>query len=342
MNSKIKRVFYIGILTVVIGLTGCSTGDSSAPKKEQTAADQNQAMADQNANQKQGEFIDQQKYPAEIKRNGNVVDVTFYTTQNKIEIAKDKYYQGWTFDGTIPGPVLRVKQGDKVRFTLVNKDPNMPHSIDFHAAETAPDKNYKDINPGESYTFEWDANVPGAFMYHCGTPPVLSHIANGMYGSIIVDPVASKDQPAFDKAREFVLVQSEFYKDANDINDMMNGQPQVVVFNGKANKYKDKPLEAKPGELIRIYVVNAGPNNFSAFHIVGAIFDKAYPNGNPKNVQYGMQTVTVSPGGSYAVELRVPNEGLYPMVTHSFKDATKGAMGYLKITKDAKDQPLAP
>jgi len=342
MNPKIKKVLYIGLVAVVVGLAGCSTGGTSTPKTEQPKTNQNQTIADHNMNQKQGEFIDQQKFPAEIKRNGKVVDVTFYTTENKIEIAKDKYYQGWTFDGTVPGPFLRVKQGDKVRFTLVNKDPNMAHSIDFHAAVTSPSENYKDIKPGESYTFEWNANVPGAFMYHCGTPPVLAHIANGMYGSIIVDPVASKNQPTFEKAREFALVQSEFYKDANDINDMMNGEPQVVVFNGEANKYKDKPLEAKPGELIRFYVVNAGPNHFSAFHVVGAIFEKAYANGNPKNVEYGMQTVTIPPGGSYVVELRVPNEGLYPIVTHSFKDATKGAMGYLKITKDAKDQPFAP
>ncbi|MFT9486740.1 MAG: multicopper oxidase domain-containing protein [Tepidibacillus sp.] len=325
--------FFIGAIAVVIGLAGCSTGQLSINHA------QNQSQG-QNQDQKSEQFIDQPKYPAEIKRNGNAVDITFYITQNKIEIAKDKYYQGWTFDGTVPGPVLRVKQGDKVRFTLVNKDPNMPHSMDFHASEIAPDKNYVDVAPDESFTYEWEAKVPGAFMYHCGTPPVLAHIANGMYGAIIVDPADSEQ--TFEKAREFVLVQSEFYKDANDLEDMMNGEPQVVAFNGKAFKYKDQPLEAKPGELIRFYVVNAGPNNFSAFHIVGTIFEKVYLNGYPENVDKGVQTVTIPPGGSYVVELRVPEEGAYPIVTHSFKDATKGATGILKITKDAKDQPLAP
>ncbi|TCS79902.1 multicopper oxidase domain-containing protein [Tepidibacillus fermentans] len=284
------------------------------------------------------EITDQGKFPAEIKRNGNTVEITMYTTQNKIEIAKDTFYQGWTFDGTVPGPVLRLKQGDKVKYTLINKDQNMAHSIDFHAAQTPWNKNYIDIAPGKSYTFEWEAKVPGAFLYHCGTAPVLQHIANGMYGAILVDPI----KPTFEKAREFVLVQSEFYKDAFDIEGMMNGEPKVVAFNGKAHKYQDSPLEAKPGELIRFYVINAGPNNFSAFHIVGTIFNKTYPNGNPKNVEHEMQTVTIPPGGSYAVELIVPDEGLYPIVSHSFKDSTKGATGLLKITKNAKDQPLAP
>jgi len=285
-------------------------------------------------------FIDQEKIPAKIKRNGNKLNITMYTTQNKIEIAKDKFYQGWTFDGEVPGPVLRVKEGDEIEFTLVNKDTNMAHSIDFHAAQTPWDKNYIDINPGGSYTFTWKANIPGTFMYHCGTAPVLAHIANGMYGAIIVDP---KDgAPAFEQAREFVLVQGEFYRDHMDIEDMLNGQPQVVAFNGKAHKYRDKPLEAKPNELIRFHVVNAGPNNFSAFHIVGTIFEKVYLNGHPENIAKGVQTVTVPPGGSYSVELRVPDEGMYPIVTHSFRDAEKGAVGFLKITKDAKDQPLAP
>lgn len=333
MKKSIKSTLLFTSVLLVFALVGCSGTDNS-PNNTVVNGDDN------NQNNEQ-EFIDQEKYPAEISRDGNVVNITMYTTQNKIEIAKDTYYQGWTFDGTVPGPVLRVKQGDKVHFTLVNKDPNMAHSIDFHAAQTAWNKNYIDIPPGESYTFDWEAKVPGIFMYHCGTAPVLAHIANGMYGAILVDP--SDEETQFEKAREYVLVQSEFYKDANDIDDMMNGQPRVVAFNGKAFKYsKENPLEAKPGELIRIYVVNAGPNNFSAFHIVGTIFDKVYFNGNPKNVNYGVQTVTIPPGGGYAVELRVPEEGLYPIVSHSFKDATKGATGFLKVSEDAKDLPLAP
>lgn len=330
-----KKLLLLALATIFIfGLVACNTGNENLTSNPST--DNKQHLNDVPI---EPEFVEQGKYPAEITREGNVVNITMYTTQNKIEIDKDVYYQGWTFDGTVPGPVLRVKQGDIVNFTLVNKDSTMAHSMDFHAAQTPWDKNYIDVEPGESFTFKWEAKIPGAFMYHCGTPPVLAHIANGMYGAIIVD---STEGPQFSIAREYVLVQSEFYNDANDIDDMMNGEAKVVAFNGKAFKYKENPLEAKPGELIRIFVVNAGPNNFSAFHIVGTIFEKAYLNGNPKNVEYGVQTVTVPPGGSYAVELKVPDEGLYPIVTHSFKDATKGAMGFLKITEAAKDMPLAP
>ena len=319
---------YLISALLLIGLAGCTANLEDSNKNADTDKEN------------EVQFIDQESFPPEIKREGNTVYITMYTTQNKIEIAEGKYYQGWTFDGTVPGPVLRIKEGDTVRFTLINKDPLMPHSMDFHAAKTPWDKNYIDIEPGESFTYDWKAEIPGAYMYHCGTAPVLAHIANGMYGAIIVDP--ANDQQ-FEEAREFVLVQSEFYRDANDIDDMMNGEPQVVAFNGKAFKYdKDNPLEAEPGELIRFYVVNAGPNNFSAFHIVGTIFDKVYFNANPKNIQYGAQTVTIPPGGSYAVELRVEEEGFYPIVSHSFKDAMKGANGFLKITQDAKDQPLAP
>ena len=339
-KNRSKLYVFIVMIFLVLGLTACNQ-DIDNQATDNTENNHQNGNQD-NDNQTEEEFIDQEIYPAEITRNGDQVNITMYTTQNKIEIAEGNFYQGWTFDGTVPGPVLRVNQGDKVTFTLVNKDPNMAHSMDFHAAQTPWDKNYIDLAPGESYTYDWEPNIPGTFMYHCGTPPVIAHIANGMYGTIIVDPIKSETQQVFEPAREFVLVQSEFYAGAHDVEDMINGEPQVVAFNGRANKYQDNPLEAKPGELIRIHVVNAGPNNFSAFHIVGAIFEKVYLNGNPNNVNEGVQTVTIPPGGSYVVELRVPEEGLYPMVSHSFKDAEKGAMGLLKITEDAKDQPLAP
>lgn len=337
MKRGYKALFLALSLILLIGLAGCNQEND----KEITEPNQNNQDMDDHGKAEPGEFIDQGSYPAEITRDGDTVHITMYSTQNKIEIADGNYYQGWTFDGTVPGPVLRVKVGDTVKFTLVNKDTMMPHSMDFHSAITPWDKNYIDVMPGESYSFEFKAEYAGVFMYHCGTAPTIAHIANGMYGAIIVDPVAEDEK--FAEAREFVLVQSEFYKDAHDIDDMVNGEPQVVAFNGKAFKYdKENPLEAKPGELIRIHVVNAGPNNFSAFHIVGTIFDKVYINGNPKNVQYGVQTVTIPPGGSATVELTVPEEGYYPIVSHSFKDATKGATGFLRITEDAKDQPLAP
>jgi nitrite reductase (NO-forming) len=260
--------------------------------------------------------------------------ITLTAREGVQEIAPGMKYSVMTFDGTAPGPIIHVKQGDTVEFTLKNEG-TMQHSIDFHAAETPWNLNYRSINPGESLSFSFKADHPGAFMYHCGTAPALMHIADGMYGAIIVDPPAP-----LAVAKDYVLVQSEFYaakpgKDGvaqGDYPKMQNGAPDYVVFNGLANQYTgDNALTAQPGQRIRLWVVNAGPNDFSAFHVVGAILDKVYPDGNPANVLSGMQTYTVPPGGGAMVELSIPNEGWYPVVSHSFADASKGAMAMIKV-----------
>src|SRR5579875_1925318 len=264
---------------------------------------------------------------------GNVVNITLTVKEVLLSIAPGVAYHAWTFNGTVPGPVLRVRQGQTVHFTLVN-DGTMPHSIDFHAAQTPWSVNYQDVAPGKSFSFDWKANYPGVFMYHCGAPTVIYHMANGMYGAIIVDPAQG-----WTPAREFVLVQSEFYTTrlpdgsyAVDPNKLNAGDPDYVVFNGYANQYKTSPLVAKAGQRIRIFVVNAGPTLFSAFHVIGAIFSDTYIDGNPANHMVGDQTVTVPPGGGVVVELTIPQAGLYPFVTHSFADVGKGALGMLKVT----------
>ncbi len=261
-----------------------------------------------------------------------VKEITLTVEDKTLEVAPGVPYETWTFNGTVPGPTLRVRQGDQVKFTLVNNG-KMQHSIDFHAAQTPWNINYKSINPGDRLSFDWTANYPGVFMYHCGTPPVIAHLANGMYGAIIVEPAEG-----LPPAKEYALVQSEFYtQPGNDGMFHYDGgkansiQPDYVVFNGYANQYQEKPLTANPGERVRFWVLNAGPSVFSAFHIVGTVFDKAYADGNPKNVQSGMQTVTIPPGGGYMVELTVPDAGLYPMVTHAFAHPGKGALGLLQV-----------
>ncbi|HKV56683.1 MAG TPA: multicopper oxidase domain-containing protein, partial [Ktedonobacteraceae bacterium] len=172
------------------------------------------------------------------------------------------------------------------------------------------------------------------FMYHCGAPVVIYHIANGMYGAIIVDPAQGWATPA----QEYVLVQSELYTSQQpdgtysvDSAKLTAANPDYVVFNGYANQYKTTPIVAKAGERIRIFIVNAGPNEFSAFHVIGAIFSDTYADGNPANHMVGNQTVTVPPGGGMMVELTIPQPGLYPFMTHSFSDVGKGAMGVLKV-----------
>ena len=255
------------------------------------------------------------------------------TAHKQHEVAAGVVMNAWTFDNALPGNVVHVRQGDSVNFTLKNAA-NMGHSIDFHAAQTPWNVNYKMVLPGNDVNFTWKANYPGAFMYHCGTQPVLQHLANGMYGAIVVDP----SQP-FEAAREYVLVQSEFYlmqaADGTtwdtDLNRAKNVQPDFVCFNGAANQYQQTPLKASPNELIRLYVVNAGPTLFSAFHVIGAIFDKVYPDGNPQNVLHGVQTWTIPPGGGATFELRIPDAGQYPFVTHSFAYTGLGAVGLIEV-----------
>lgn len=254
-------------------------------------------------------------------------------THTTLSIAPGVNYAAWTFDGRVPGPALRVRQGDTVAFTLINRA-DIPHSMDFHAAEIAPSKYYVNVMPNDSIQYKFVAREPGAFMYHCGTAPVAMHIANGMYGALVVDP--AKPRPP---AKEFVFVQSEFYLSSNpgpdsarmlDWNKLLGQSPDHVVFNGRANQYSLHPLEVDPGELLRLYVVNAGPNRSSAFHVVGGIFERVFEGGSQANPLVGVQTAEVPVGGGAIVELRLREPGDYPFVTHAFADATKGGVGVFR------------
>ena len=262
-----------------------------------------------------------------------------------IEISKGVTYQGWTFGGTVPGPVLRVRQGDSVRVTVVNESP-MPHSIDFHAARIPANVAYRMILPHDSVSFEFLARDAGAFMVHCGTPPVMLHLMQGMYLPIIVDP---KNGWGTRADKEFVLVQSEFYAKAGDTTKAgaavipmqadwaaaTSRNPSHVVFNGRSFQYKDTPLKVDVGDRVRFFVVNAGPTLNSDFHVVGAIFDRVYPDANPDHALTGVQTYTVPAGGGVVFETvfdkNASGEGLYPFVTHSFADAEKGAVGIIQV-----------
>ncbi|GHO91947.1 hypothetical protein KSF_019950 [Reticulibacter mediterranei] len=266
--------------------------------------------------------------------SGNEVNIKLTMKDDLITIAPGIVYHAWTFNGTVPGPVLRVRQGQMVHTTIVNEG-TMAHSIDFHAAQTPWNVNYQSIGVGKSFTFTWKANYPGVFMYHCGTPTVIYHMANGMYGTIIVDPANG-----WTPAQEYSLTQSEFYTTKGqdgtysvDPTKMMNGIPDYVVFNGYAEQYHDAPLKAKVGQRIRLFLMNAGPTQFSAFHVIGAIFSDVYVDGNPANHMVGNQTVTVPPGGGAVVELTIPEVGSYPFVTHSFANASKGAVGVIKVER---------
>ncbi|HEV8612529.1 MAG TPA: multicopper oxidase domain-containing protein [Gemmatimonadales bacterium] len=262
-------------------------------------------------------------------------------THDTIEIAAGVKYVGWTFGGTVPGPVIRVRQGDLVRITVVNEAKDMPHSIDFHASRIPMDHAMKPIAPGDSLSFEFTPTTPGVFMVHCGTAPVLLHIAQGMYLPIIVDPEAGWPGKV---DKEFVVVQSEFYPRASakdpsvkepDWDAMLKNDASYVVFNGKAGQYQAAPLQVEEGDRVRFFVVNAGPNRNSDFHIVGAIFDKVYPDGDPAHVLHGIQTQMVPAGGGMVFETSfakgLSGTGHYAFVTHAFADASRGAVGVIQV-----------
>jgi nitrite reductase (NO-forming) len=266
-------------------------------------------------------------------------------THDTVEISGGVKYVGWTFGGTVPGPVIRVRQGDLVRINLVNEARDMPHSIDFHASKIPMDHAMKSIAPGDSLQFEFEATTAGTFMVHCGTPPVLMHIAQGMYLPIIVDPKGGWPTKA---DREFVLVQSDFYPKGSvadstvmegDWEAMSEARAKYVVFNGKAFQYKDAPLRVEEGDVVRLFVMNAGPNVRSDFHVVGNIFDRVYPGGNTDQVLEGVQTYTVPTGGGAVFELEFAKgyagTGNYAFVTHAFADASKGAVGVIQVGRPA-------
>ncbi len=264
-------------------------------------------------------------------RPAAVQSVHLDMTEKTVEIAPGKVVKVWTFGDRVPGPVIRVRVGDLVRVTITNRT-KMPHSIDLHAARIAPNVAFRDVAAGKSFTFEFTATTPGVFMYHCGTTPVLHHIANGMYGMIIVEPEGGLPPVG----RELAIVQSDFYVSDTpampaDDTKLMTGIPDVVAFNGYAAQYKDAPIVVKKGEEIRIFVLAAGPNTWSAFHVVGTIFDRAYIDGiHPENLSIGNQTLNLSASQGAVAELRLDQEGTYPFVTHDFTNATKGAVGLLR------------
>ena len=244
---------------------------------------------------------------------------------------------GKVYRGTAASPPIVVNQGDKVEVTFVNgsskeMNVNMPHSIDFHSAEVAPNKNYIDIGPGKELTIKFTADHPGVFMYHCATQPILQHTSAGMMGMMVVKPrnLAPVD-------RELWVTQEEYYlgepgKPA-DMEKMAAGTADVVAFNGYANQYKQHPITVRKGEKIRMYVLAAGPSKGSAFHVIGTVFDRTVVEGT---VGHSSQTINLAPSQGGWVEFTLAEEGHYPFVTHAFGDMVKGAAGVLSTENAPK------
>ena len=272
-------------------------------------------------------------------------------THRLIDLMPGVKFNAWTFGDQVPGPTIRARVGDRIRFVMTNRSDEpvgppqivtapMMHSMDFHAAMVSPVDKYRSIAPGQTIEFEFVANYPGVFMYHCGTPMVLEHIASGMYGAVVIEPKAGYPTRA---NREYVVIQSEFYTRPDpqkrqvdgqilhvlDTEKLRAAQPNHTVFNGHHDHLVKKPLPSRPGERVRLHVLNVGPSRTSSFHVVGTIFDKVWIEGNPENQFRGMQTVLLGSSNSAIVEFVIPEAGAYVMVDHHFANASQGAIGLI-------------
>jgi nitrite reductase (NO-forming) len=253
------------------------------------------------------------------------------TVRNKqVKIGRGLTYDAWTYDGEVPGPVLRVRQGDDVMLRLINPT-SMSHGLETDAARLAP-KHFAAPAGHRELKFTFRAEVPGVFLYNCSAVPMLSHIANGMYGMVIVDP--ARDWP---KAREVMIVQGEIYGTPDD-NGMVAGdsrkefeeRPDFVVFNGMVDRYVEHPIPIKVGELVRVFFVNAGPNLMSTFHVIGVVFSTVYRGGNPADAMSGLASFEVGPGDGAIFEFRVNEPGDYRFIDHGLARPLKGAEGIFR------------
>jgi len=314
-----------GAITVGAAASQAADDHGAAPPVGDVAADPNAAP------------YDLYDATAPMLLPGTTHDIDLVITEQVKTVAAGFVQTVWTFGGTVPGPVIRVKVGDTIRVHLKNPSENqLSHSIDFHASQVAWNDEMTSIAPGEEKLYEWTADYAGVWMYHCGTTPALHHIANGMYGMVIVEP--KEGLPKVD--HEFALVQSEWYlgpqgKEA-DLEKAMAAAPapDLVLFNGVANQYKDHPLQVGTGNSVRIFVLDAGPSMDSSFHIVGTIFDSVIKEGvtltKGNEGNWGSQAVDLSPAQGAIVEFTTAEDGLYPIVTHAFNFVGRGALGLVQ------------
>ena len=265
---------------------------------------------------------------------GEVARVKLVLVDKTLEIAPGVKYRAWAFSGGAPAPFIHVRQGQKVELTLVNKGA-IPHSVDFHAARIAPNVAFTDVPPGGSVHYTFTASDPGVYMFHCGTKPVLAHIAKCMYGAIFVDPLT----PLPHAVKNYVLVGSEWYLSSPgfpspaglSMAKAQRQEPDWVTWNGYAGQYVTHPLTAKPGETVRFWVVAAGPSFDTAFHIVGTLLNRAWVNADMTQFQRNVQTVLVPAGGGAVFDVKIDEPGLYPFVNHSFASVDLGQVGLLKV-----------
>lgn len=280
--------------------------------------------------------------PPVLRKDPTKVIVELETREVRGALADGVEYTFWTFGGTVPGPFIRVRVGDTVQVRLRNnKASSHTHSIDFHAV-TGPGggASVMQVAPGEDRVFQWKALNPGLYVYHCAGPPVHVHVANGMYGLILVEPEGGL--PRVD--REYYVMQGEFYTKGRTMErghqpfdpiKARDERPEYVVFNGRMGSLLGEgALKAKGGETVRLFIGNGGPNLISSFHVIGEIFDSVYAEGGiGREPHRNVQTTLIPAGGAAIVEFKVEVPGRYLLVDHSlFRALEKGAIGSLEVS----------
>lgn len=292
--------------------------------------------------------------PAPVRRGPAKVVVVLETKEARGVLADGVEYVFWTFNGTVPGPMIRVRVGDDVELRLRNsKDSKQIHSIDLHAVNgPGGGATLTQTAPGQETSFRWKALNPGLYVYHCASPHIPTHIANGMYGLILVEPAGGL--PAVD--REYYVVQGEFYTRGAFGEQGLQAyasakgriaQPDYVVFNGKVGALTGTAaLAGRVGQTVRIFIGNGGPNLVSSFHVIGEIFDRVYPEGAVGSTpQTNVQTTLIPAGGAAIVEFKLDVPGTFLLVDHSIFRIDIGAVGQLKVEGSAPKgifEPIKP
>ncbi len=343
----LRKIGLVGAAIPALSLIGCTTKSKSAATPDGSTAATASGTAAGGAPAAPAQqkpvtvpYLPNPDVAPPVKRTtSQVVKVTLEAQELDGKLADGAAYHFWTYNGTVPGPMIRVREGDTVELTLNNKTGNqLAHNIDLHAVlGPGGGAAVTNVNAGQSKTFRFKAMHHGVYVYHCATPPIPLHISAGMYGLIVVEPAAGL--PAVD--REFYICQGEIYTagkagepglQSPDLGRLLDERPSYVVFNGAIGSITgDRALKANVGERIRVFFGVGGPNFSSSFHIIGTVFDRVATWGSLSSLAEHVQTITVAPGSATMVELTVPVPGTFTIVDHSLSRLDKGAAGQLVV-----------
>ena len=342
-HRQLGMVVHVVAVGAPSGSSAPSSGTSSDSGMAGTGTSTGAATAAPTMADLQAEAAALPAYPAQLPPLDSSTDhsYTFTITQQPDPVTAGLTREVWTYNGTTPGPILHGRVGDTFHITLVNHG-TMGHSIDFHAGEVAPDQPMRTIEPGQSLEYTFTADRAGIWMYHCATMPMSGHIANGMFGAVVIEPDGLEQVD-----RSYVVIQSELYLGANgqpaDATKIAGLVPDVVAFNGRAFQYDAHPLTATVGQRVRLWVLDAGPNSPLSFHVVGTQFDTVWTEGayrihhgtatdGTTSDSTGAQVLSLLPAEGGFVELVPQQPGHYPLVNHVMSLAEKGAHGVLEVT----------